>query len=315
MGTNEKEIIDLTGEHEVIVLDSDRETPSPSKARSARAANGRNGGKSSSKPVSGRSSQSGAVARGHTPEQEAGSNSQSKPKKPRRKKKRKHTVVKEGGEDGELAEFESAAVSVEPSREPSTERTPGGSGKSSPKGKNSAKKNKPKGSRAPSEEVADVTDSDEGNDTEDDIDAILEELGTPRDHGKSKAVRKRERKRKRRDRVLRRDQEEGPSRKRSRSPEAAQLFYVDDKPAEIPPNAKFISSAPSAQPTISVQKGEIEDVQLLLPSHISVLKDVGDAPIEIIQQPPVDSDDDYIEYLDYDDDRRVRSLLDFVTHV
>lgn len=79
-------------------------------------------------------------------------------------------------------------------------------------------------------------------------------------------------------------------------------FFVDDKPAEIPDVAKLKATGDSSKP-----KGEGADPPpLLLPAHVSVSDHNGDAPVQIIAPVVIDSDDDdYIEYLDYDDDRRV----------
>lgn len=87
-------------------------------------------------------------------------------------------------------------------------------------------------------------------------------------------------------------------RPRSRSPklrdELADLFYVDVVPAQIPASVKPISGG--AQP------------KLLLPDHVSVFnpEDGNGGPIEIIRPPsPTEDDEDFIEYLDYDDRSKV----------
>lgn len=132
-----------------------------------------------------------------------------------------------------------------------------------------------------------------------------------------------------RDRERRRDRSPPPSRRRSRSPERRRrgredrtpeptsskpttnadlpLFYVDTDLVEMP-----ISSRPSiiVKPDPSKEDAEKErndPPQLLLPLHVTIVGDDDIAPVEILPPAPLDSEsEDYIEYLDYDDDRRVR---------
>lgn len=88
-----------------------------------------------------------------------------------------------------------------------------------------------------------------------------------------------------------------PPRRRTSSPQlpdnAADIFFIDIKPVPLPPAAQYSASSGPAD--------ENQTAKLLLPAHVSVF---GTVPVEIL--PPVDPDeDDYIEYLDYDD-RKVR---------
>jgi hypothetical protein len=91
------------------------------------------------------------------------------------------------------------------------------------------------------------------------------------------------------------------NRRRSTSPPSpshnSALFFVDVQPAEVKPSDK-----PSVHGAIPVVVDD-EARNLLLPAHVSVFGVAeGSIPVEIL--PPSDSegqDDDYIEYLDYDD--------------
>lgn len=104
-------------------------------------------------------------------------------------------------------------------------------------------------------------------------------------------------------------------RRRSRSPQPhhkpcspqprdnfADLFFVDVEPALVPDAAK-LSVLRATSP---------KSAQLLLPDHVSILefgeggKEAG--PIEIIRPPTPNpaEDDDFIEYLDYDNQHKVR---------
>jgi len=85
-----------------------------------------------------------------------------------------------------------------------------------------------------------------------------------------------------------------PRRKRSVSPNAhspkdpEDFFCIDVQPSVLPAASKFIPSTPSEQAD-----------GLILPPHVSIF---GAAPVEILAPSTSDSDDDdYIEYLDYDE--------------
>ena len=82
-----------------------------------------------------------------------------------------------------------------------------------------------------------------------------------------------------------------------RSPgDTADIFFVDVEPAPLP------AVCPLVPPTIPDGPGD----KLLLPAHVSVF---GLAPVQILPTPKVDlNDEDYIEYLDYDE-RKVGGIL------
>ncbi|PCH40782.1 hypothetical protein WOLCODRAFT_143221 [Wolfiporia cocos MD-104 SS10] len=87
------------------------------------------------------------------------------------------------------------------------------------------------------------------------------------------------------------------------------LFFIDVVKAEVPLAARL--QEPSANDVSAAQaQGQIESqpTALLLPAHISVLEGTEEPEVvEILPQPKADSDDEsYIEYMDYDNDQRVR---------
>lgn len=93
------------------------------------------------------------------------------------------------------------------------------------------------------------------------------------------------------------------SRRRSASPNRRsptrtvsdqELFFFDAAPAPV---------VEPAEPTQTQPEGSKSTVdRLLLPSHVSVLSiGEGAVPVDIIPPLPMDSEDDYIEYLDYED--------------
>jgi hypothetical protein len=102
-----------------------------------------------------------------------------------------------------------------------------------------------------------------------------------------------------------------PPRRRSRSPEPrrrdrersplktvddTQLFFVDTKPVPVPENL-------TAKPSTS--SAPISD--LILPAHVAVVgSNVVAVEIHSSVNAEEENEDDYIDYLDYDDDRRVR---------
>lgn len=78
------------------------------------------------------------------------------------------------------------------------------------------------------------------------------------------------------------------------------LFFLDGAPAPIA--VEDITSTP--EPTDSNGDGN----KLLLPSHVAIFHDDGPIPTEVIPPPKLSSDDEeYIEYLDYED-RKVSSV-------
>jgi len=105
-----------------------------------------------------------------------------------------------------------------------------------------------------------------------------------------------------------------PSRQQSRSPEPlrkdtsplerlSESFYVDTVPARVPaPTIPW-----ETPPDTTDMNGEIIS-DLLLPEHVSVFGPGvdGERPVEIIgPTPPTFEDEDFIEYLDYDDRNKV----------
>jgi protein AIR1/2 len=75
------------------------------------------------------------------------------------------------------------------------------------------------------------------------------------------------------------------------------LFFFDATPAPVVTESTQRSTA---QPESSKSAAD----RLLLPSHVSILSAGADGavPVEIVPQLPVDSEEEnYIEYLDYED--------------
>lgn len=92
-------------------------------------------------------------------------------------------------------------------------------------------------------------------------------------------------------------------RRRSASPKShkhsadtsEQLFFIDIQPAQLP------ALIPADDPKLTTEA--TGPAKLLLPEHVSVF---GVDPVEIVRPPtPEPGEEDFIEYLDYDD-RRVR---------
>lgn len=104
-------------------------------------------------------------------------------------------------------------------------------------------------------------------------------------------------------------------RRRSLSPQPrnrfTDIFFVDVIPVQVPASAKSTSSAHGHQHTPT--GGDIGRSKLLLPEHVSVFgaNDSGEGPVEIIGPTPNsgDEDEDFIEYLDYDDRNKVGLLV------
>lgn len=84
------------------------------------------------------------------------------------------------------------------------------------------------------------------------------------------------------------------------------LFFEDAARSEVPTTMK-IQQKPT-QPAQHVEVPDEPSAALLLPAHVSVLdQDTAVDPQQAAPPPESDSEDEgYIEYLDYDDDRRVR---------
>lgn len=90
--------------------------------------------------------------------------------------------------------------------------------------------------------------------------------------------------------------------------EDSQLFYFDAVAVPVP---DFINPEYARQPTDTPSEDCSQDEhKLLLPSHVSLLAPSTDGadPIEVIPPPIVDSDDDYIDFLEYED-RRAPGLV------
>ena len=274
-----KEIIDLTAsdDHEVIVLESGDENEGPSTKRPRRMPS--NGAE---RTYGETSTDEKAVANGS--EQAAESTKKKKTRGKSRRKKR--SVV--GAEDGEIVEVDvtedSGQVSMEPSRAESRERAFTGESSKS-------------GVEESSKDTVDRT-----------VRSLLDRLGDADDHSNcedveikaqsSKEKKKRKKKRKRTDDKPKEEMDD--------------LFFVDEAPAEVPVTEKFavVAIAPTVASNKAKEVPQEDQAELLLPAHVSILERSGDAPIQIIAPVPPDSDDeDFIEYLDYDDDRRVRVVF------
>ncbi|KIP10394.1 hypothetical protein PHLGIDRAFT_33917, partial [Phlebiopsis gigantea 11061_1 CR5-6] len=267
---NGKEIIDLTSseDHEVIILDSGDENKGPLTKRTRRkAAGGPDGG-----------SEVPADAEGA-----AGNDTEDmlrrKKRRSQRAKRRKQTIV--GSEEGEVIEIDGTEDSEQVSRAQSEERNATGESSRPISGKVAGDRT----ARNLLDRLADAEDARAPN--------------SETEHRPSNSERKKKKKRKRR-----RDDHEMET--KGHDP-LDSLFFVDDGPAEVPAAAKFRDPAiPSVSSADKANEQAVDDKPLLLlPGHVSVFEGTGDAPLEIIVPPEPDSEDeDYIEYLDYDDDRR-----------
>ncbi|KAJ3523629.1 hypothetical protein NM688_g8695 [Phlebia brevispora] len=290
MDTSQTEIIDLTDDHEVIVLDSEHEdaTAGPSKPQPTFRLSSR-GDKDPDAQLDAdeRSSRSATRTRPSTPE--AGSSSQaqdSKRKKPRRKKKRKSAVVveeRDGDEEGEIVEVpveeDSRGVVIN-----GKERAGDDEEDSIPEVKSNKGKGKERGrslSRPSSPDYSQRSRSASLGSRPDALPDLKSSTEARKYTRKTQAARQEK------------DADDPP------------LFFIDEEPAEIPINAKPVTQPSVDKPVETKPQTEEEHSALLLPAHVIVFEDAGDVPLEIIPPPPVDSDDDdYIDYLDYDDDRR-----------
>ena len=83
------------------------------------------------------------------------------------------------------------------------------------------------------------------------------------------------------------------------SDDAATIFFIDVAPnLEVDPQTLY--TAPSTK-----HSEKENEKNLLLPSHVAIF---GDSPVEIIPVVPTEEDDDFIDYLDYDDSKVVSRL-------
>lgn len=83
--------------------------------------------------------------------------------------------------------------------------------------------------------------------------------------------------------------------------EGSHLFYIDTTGTSIVPDSGV---DPALRPDDVHSESKDEDAsKLVLPSHISVLASSaeGVGPIQVILPPAVDCDDDYIDFLEYED--------------
>ena len=106
--------------------------------------------------------------------------------------------------------------------------------------------------------------------------------------------------------------EQDPSRgRRSRSPGGNDdnLFVVDVQPVPIQPSLKLPEPVEGLNVTESTLPNFTNSAKLLLPAHVSVScpRADGVGPVDIIRLPNPDSkeEEDFIEYLDYDDGVKV----------
>lgn len=273
---DEKDIIDLTtaDDQAIIILDSGDENEGPSTKRTRRTPTKSKTGYKSKEAVAG-----GAEVQSDT---EVVVSSKRK-RKPRRKRR---TVV--GDEDGEIIEVDATEGSEQVSREDSRERIATGESSKSAS-ERSAKAAVDKIVRSLLDRITDAEDlrpPDKGDDVK---------PPTSEDRKKRKKRRKRE------------ERDEYPEQMKEQTKE--DLFFVDDAPAEVPAAAKFaaIINANSLVVDATKQASHEDKPALSLPAHVSVFEGSGDAPTQIIAPVPIDSEDeDYIQYLDYDGDRRVR---------
>ncbi|GJE87490.1 hypothetical protein PsYK624_035730 [Phanerochaete sordida] len=289
----EQEIIDLTADdREVIVVDSGDESPQRPKKRARR-----------SPPGPSRKADANGEAHGDAAVEDDTEGKAKKARKVGRKKKRKLTVV--GDEDGEIVEAETTEGSGQVSRDDSREYTEAENEPKDVSGKPGKSKSKDSMIRSLLDRLADAED----------LPTVHIEDDSYRPTSDSKEKKKKKKKRKRGDSDRERTTtastvQDNAGNDRDGAASGSDLFFVDDTPANIPADAKLPNSAPtplSAPSTSSATQNASDSSSLLLPAHVSYFEgeDVGDGPIQIIPPPPPDSEDeDYIEYLDYDDDRR-----------
>ncbi|KAI0355393.1 hypothetical protein OH77DRAFT_1424881 [Trametes cingulata] len=306
------EIIDLTEQPEVIELNSDGEVVSDARPPADVSA---------------------ATVGENAPEQPT------QGKKKRKKRKRKHT-----GSAGEKEEGEVATSSAEASR-PQSRNSPtvddielhiettqadgdAGAAPEDSAGKRSLAdrltepdaKEKTRESRRERREKGKKREREREKDGE-------KEKDRPRDRDREKERERRRSRSRERERDRDRDVErsrrrsrsrERSKRKRDRTPEpSAPLFFEDVTPAEVPGTSKSQGNVagPSKSPEQangSTGAGEKSEKDLLLPSHVVVIEGEEDGDTSELKVPTPegsDDDEDYIDYLDYDDDRRAPGMV------
>lgn len=119
-----------------------------------------------------------------------------------------------------------------------------------------------------------------------------------REHGRDADEGKRQREHSR-ERDSDRKRRRRKDRSRDRVPDD-QLFFIDETPVPLPSAARYTAAA-----TVEETPG----LGLILPAHVSVF---GESPAVILPAEPLDSDeDDYIEYLDYDNRKVCLTFVPF----
>ena len=293
----DKEIIDLTADdREVIILESGDESNerSTKRARMSPPGPANDGGVQDA-------GHSAALDGSHT----GAEGKEKRSRRTGRKKRKKMSVV--GDEDGEIIEVEFTEESGQVSRGDSREQTEAEGQSQDVPEKSGKAKAKDSAIRSLLDRLADAEDGP--------VEHM--EGGLHKSSSDSKDRKKRKKKRKRGDSDRERTTTASTN-QYSATNEAGDtslgpnLFYIDDTPADVPTDAKLPDLAPLPKPTsasASSTKADDDKARLLLPAHVSVFDDEGDADesLQIIPPPPSDSENEsYIEYLDYDDDRRVR---------
>ncbi|TFK55680.1 hypothetical protein OE88DRAFT_1804497 [Heliocybe sulcata] len=99
--------------------------------------------------------------------------------------------------------------------------------------------------------------------------------------------------------------------------DGASLFFIDLAPARLSgsvetkagESSKSIDARQAFEGSSSITTKH-DATKLLLPGHVTVLNGGDEIPVEIITRPEDESDDDsYIQYLDYDDDRKAPGMV------
>jgi protein AIR1/2 len=285
-----KEIIDLTNpdDREVIILDSDLPSPPSSKSRV-----------SNDKRKATREEDTEVIAIENDLEQ---SISKSSKKSKRTRKKRKRTVV--GAEDGEIVEVGTVNTSAQVSGEGSSDKSEDEEQHFmvvNPAVKQKKRNGEERISLLARLSTIPVTESQD----------VASEPVRPL--GKSKGTSKAEKKRKKR------EQQREPTIIDKKNPipssDEPPPYFIDDRPSDtstfataLPPPVLLASSAVVES---NHSTAEQETTLLLLPPHVSVIEHNGDTPIVEIKAPvPDDSEDgDYIDYVQYDDDQVVSTIV------
>lgn len=291
----DKEIIDLTkaDEPEVIVLDSDVPSSSPS-----RVLNG--------KRKSTREEDTEVIAVEDDDVEQQVSKSSKKSKRTR--KKRKRALV--GAEDGEIVEDGTANTSVQVSGEGSSDKSE--TEEQQALGVALAMKKK----KGNGEERISLLARLSTMPVAESQDVVDEPVRSPgRAKSASKAEKKRKKREQQRESKISDKKDPAPS-----HPDDPPPYFIDDRPSDastfaigLPPPLLLASSATVKADGPTTNQ---ETAVLLLPPHVSVIELNDDTPIVEIKAPvPDDSEDeDYIDYVQYDDDQVV-SIIANVTCV